>query len=67
MRPGVSRSTPGPLPIHLSTSHTPNGRYKNVAGAAVKEGAGYALTDKSLTLLAPPAGAFELEVVTSIR
>lgn len=29
--------------------------------------AGYAVTDKTLTLLAPPAGAYELEIVTAIK
>ena len=28
---------------------------------------GYELTDKSLTLLSPPAGPFELEVVTALK
>eukprot|EP00775_Hariotina_reticulata_P008909 gene8910-9086_t len=37
-----------------------------VAGAPVPE-TGYKLTEKSLTLLSPPAGPFELEVTTAIK
>eukprot|EP00883_Tetradesmus_obliquus_P009281 jgi/Sobl393_1/20078/SZX79151.1 len=37
-----------------------------VAGQAVPE-SGYEVTPKSLTLLCPPAGPFELEVVTAIK
>jgi hypothetical protein len=36
------------------------------AGQPVPE-SGYELTPKSLTLLQPPAGPFELEVVTAIK
>ncbi len=35
-------------------------------GAAVPE-SGYKLTERSLTLLEPPAGDFELEVVTALK
>jgi aminopeptidase N len=36
------------------------------AGSVVPE-SGYKLTEKSLTLLSPPAGPFELEVTTAIK
>ena len=39
----------------------------SVDGAALEPGEGYALTPKGLTVLSPPASAFELRVVTEIK
>jgi len=64
----VPNYAPGGAPPPLFLHGRPDVKLVSVSvsGSPVTE-SGYELTDKSLTLLSPPAGPFELEVVTALK
>ncbi|GBF99643.1 hypothetical protein Rsub_12580 [Raphidocelis subcapitata] len=61
-----NHSDPVPPPLELNGRKDVRLVGLKVKGAPVPP-SGYSLTDKTLTLLQPPAGAYELEIVTSIK